>query len=41
MERFPVDPKTLSAAAELGVRLEVMNGLPIWEATSAYERVSP
>jgi Uma2 family endonuclease len=31
-----IDPKTLSAAAELGVRLEVMNGLPIWEAQPLY-----
>jgi Uma2 family endonuclease len=32
----PIDPKTLAAAAELGVRLEVMNGLPIWEAQPLY-----
>lgn len=31
-----IDPKTLAAAAELGVRLEVMNGLPIWEAQPLY-----
>lgn len=36
MIRFPIDPKTLSAAAELGVRLEIMNGLPIWEAQPLY-----
>lgn len=27
-----IDPQTLAAAAELGVRLEVMNGLATWEA---------
>lgn len=32
----PIDPKTLAAAAELGVRLEIMNGLPIWEAQPPY-----
>ena len=31
-----IDPKTLAAAAELGVRLEVMNGLAIWEAQPLY-----
>ena len=28
----PFDAKALAAAAELGVRLEMMNGLAIWEA---------
>ncbi len=32
----PIDAKTLAAAAELGVRLEIMNGLPIWEAQPLY-----
>ena len=32
----PIDPQTLTAVAELGVRLEVMNGLPIWEAQPLY-----
>lgn len=32
----PIDPRTLVAAAELGVRLEIMNGLPIWEAQPLY-----
>ena len=31
-----IDAKTLVAAAELGVRLEVMNGLSIWEAQPLY-----
>ena len=31
-----IDPQTLAAAAELGLRLEVMNGLPIWEAQPLY-----
>jgi Uma2 family endonuclease len=37
MMRGPaIDAKTLAAAAELGVRLEIMNGLPIWEARPLY-----
>lgn len=36
MRGTDIDPKTLAAAAELGVRLEVMNGLPIWEAQPLY-----
>lgn len=36
MTRTPIDPETLVAAAELGVRLEVVNGLPIWEAQPLY-----
>lgn len=32
----PIDAKTLAAAAELGLRLEIMNGLPIWEAQPLY-----
>lgn len=28
--------KTLAAAAELGVRLEIVNGLAIWEAQPVY-----
>jgi Uma2 family endonuclease len=36
MTGIPFDPKTLSAAAELGVRLEIMNGLPVWEAQPLY-----
>jgi Uma2 family endonuclease len=31
-----LDPKTLAAAAELGVRLEIVNGLAIWEAQPLY-----
>jgi hypothetical protein len=34
----PIDPRTLVAAAELGVRLEIMNGLSIWEAQPRYRR---
>jgi Uma2 family endonuclease len=30
------DAKTLAAAAELGVRLEMVNGLAIWEAQPVY-----
>lgn len=36
MTGIPFDPKTLAAAAELGVRLEIMNGLPVWEAQPLY-----
>ena len=32
----PLDAKTLAAAAEAGVRLEVTNGLPTWEAQPVY-----
>jgi len=32
----PIDAKTLAAAAELGVRLEIVNGLAIWEAQPLY-----
>jgi len=31
-----IDPRTLAAAAEAGVRLEVTNGLPTWEAQPLY-----
>jgi Uma2 family endonuclease len=33
---MPFDAKTLQAAAELGVRLEYVNGLAIWEAQPLY-----
>lgn len=31
-----IDPQTPAAAAELGLRLEVMNGLTVWEAQPVY-----
>jgi Uma2 family endonuclease len=31
-----IDPKTLAAAAEIGIRLEMVNGVPLWEAQPVY-----